>query len=238
MGKSILAEQLSRGESGYPAIRAILSHLDDLESIFVLFDQHQNIAYINDIGCSILKTHYHGAIGKNWFDHFIPKAYREETRFGFVEMMAGNINEFDTYINPVLSLDDREINVRWDNSLIRNRESGVVTGLFSTGKELLTPIKVARNIEIFPASQSVMIGGQHLELPISEFNLLEVLAHRAGQAVRREFLTRLLRGIEYDFGDRSLDMRVSSLRKKLNDSKPPYRYIKTIRSVGYMLVTC
>jgi hypothetical protein len=237
MGNSNLALELLKGESGFNNIKSMLIHLDELETIFVLVNREYCIAYINEAACRILDTDYHQAIGKNWCENFVPPHYRDEIRICFDELMNGNITEFDTYVNPVLSSSENIVNVRWDNSLVKMKPDGFVAGSFSTGKRLLAPIKVAQDIEIYPESQIVMIAGEQIELSMSEFNLLDVLAHRAGQVVKREFLTRSLRGINYDFGDRSLDMRISSLRKKLKDSRAPYRYIKTIRSVGYMLVT-
>ena len=48
-------------------------------------------------------------------------------------------------------------------------------------------------------------------------------------------LIKAVRNLDYDGLDRSIDMRISSLRKKLNDTKPPYKYIKTVRAKGYLL---
>ena len=56
-----------------------------------------------------------------------------------------------------------------------------------------------------------------------------------GIILNREMIINEIRKIEYDGFDRSIDMRISSLRKKLNDTAPPYKYIKTIRAKGYML---
>jgi len=58
---------------------------------------------------------------------------------------------------------------------------------------------------------------------------------RPGEMVTRDQLYRVLRGREYDGADRSIDMRVSAVRKKMNDAVPPFRYIKTVRGKGYLL---
>jgi DNA-binding response OmpR family regulator len=75
-----------------------------------------------------------------------------------------------------------------------------------------------------------------VELTGSEFELLEYLAKRAGTIVSRDQCYRALKGIEFDGVDRALDMRLSSLRKKIDDHQPPYRIIKTIRSKGYLFI--
>jgi DNA-binding response OmpR family regulator len=77
-----------------------------------------------------------------------------------------------------------------------------------------------------------------IEIPLTsgEFELLAILVKSDGVPVNRDNLYQQLRGIEYDGIDRSIDLRVSSLRKKLNDDVVPYQYIKTVRGKGYLLV--
>ncbi|TOF71615.1 DNA-binding response regulator, partial [Vibrio parahaemolyticus] len=43
-------------------------------------------------------------------------------------------------------------------------------------------------------------------------------------------------GVEHGYNDRSIDMRISTLRKKLQDNSSPHRYILTIRNKGYMMI--
>ena len=73
-------------------------------------------------------------------------------------------------------------------------------------------------------------------LTSGEFQLLTILVESQGVPVNRDSLYQQLRGIAYDGLDRSIDLRISSLRKKLDDDIPPYRYIKTVRGQGYLLV--
>ncbi|CAB3752753.1 XRE family transcriptional regulator [Burkholderia sp. MSh2] len=75
--------------------------------------------------------------------------------------------------------------------------------------------------------------GSAPRLTSTEFDLLWALACRAGEVVTREDLTLLLRGIEFDGLDRSIDCRISKLRRKLCDDVMEPRRIKTIRSKGY-----
>lgn len=77
---------------------------------------------------------------------------------------------------------------------------------------------------------------QEIVLTSGEFELLAILIESSGVPVSRDSLYQQLRGIEYDGIDRSIDLRISSLRKKLDDDVPPYRYIKTVRGQGYLLV--
>ncbi len=75
-----------------------------------------------------------------------------------------------------------------------------------------------------------------INLTSGEFQLLAILAKSSGVPVSRDDLYQQLRGIEYDGIDRSIDLRISSLRKKLDDDIAPYHYIKTVRAQGYLLV--
>lgn len=83
-------------------------------------------------------------------------------------------------------------------------------------------------------ARSVSLDGQLINISSNEFDVLWFLAEKAGQVVSREALVTHLRGFDYDGFDRSIDLRISRLRKKLNDdSSAPFR-IKTIWGKGYL----
>jgi DNA-binding response OmpR family regulator len=85
-------------------------------------------------------------------------------------------------------------------------------------------------------ARSVILADKTINISTNEFDLLWILAQRAGETVTRDELMILLRGFEYDGFDRSVDLRISKLRKKLNDNaNQPYR-IKTIWGKGYLFV--
>lgn len=83
-------------------------------------------------------------------------------------------------------------------------------------------------------AKSVTIHQHALDLNANEFDVFWQLALKVGTVVSRTDLISELRGIEYDGFDRSIDIRVSRLRKKLQDAETqPYK-IKTIRGKGYL----
>lgn len=100
-----------------------------------------------------------------------------------------------------------------------------------------------------PMSDTLSVAGLHIErerrrvlcndtlieLSESEFELLWVLASRAGEIVSRDALFQRMRGKEYDGLDRSIDMRVSKLRKKLA-TYLDREVIRTLRHIGYVFV--
>ena len=90
-------------------------------------------------------------------------------------------------------------------------------------------------LEITPHKRSVSINKQDISLTTTEYDLLDLLINNAGEIVTRETILQSLRGFEYDGIDRSIDRRISRLRKKLNDDPINPKIIKTIRSKGYLL---
>ena len=80
------------------------------------------------------------------------------------------------------------------------------------------------------------LRGRTLMLTDAEFDLLHFLAARAGRVVSREELIWGLRGIRYDGLDRSMDVRVSKLRRKLDDDASRPTLLKSVRGAGYLLV--
>ena len=90
-------------------------------------------------------------------------------------------------------------------------------------------------LNIDAVARSVTLNGTVVSLSTNEFDMLWILASNAGEVVTRDQLINTLRGIEYDGLDRSVDIRVSRLRKKL-PSKYVEHGIKTVWGKGYLFV--
>jgi DNA-binding response OmpR family regulator len=91
-------------------------------------------------------------------------------------------------------------------------------------------------LQIDARARTLSLNGQPIELSTGEFDLLWLLASTAGQVVERDRALKTLRGFGYDGLDRSVDIGISKLRRKLNDNAHrPYR-IKTVRGRGYLFV--
>src|SRR5713226_1207656 len=88
-------------------------------------------------------------------------------------------------------------------------------------------------VELDPATRSVQHRGKPVDLTSVEFGLLQVLLREAGRVVTREALVDEVLGRKFSPFDRSIDMHVSKVRKKLGDSGSE-DYIKTIRGAGYI----
>ncbi len=97
------------------------------------------------------------------------------------------------------------------------------------------PNLVVGCLTIDPSRRRVELGGKVVSLTTAEFDLLRVLAEQSGQPISRSDLYEKLFGTSYDGQDRSLDLRISRLRKKLGDESADPRLIKSVRGVGYHL---
>ena len=90
------------------------------------------------------------------------------------------------------------------------------------------------DIELSASSRSTKLNGEELTLTSVEFDLLMELVKHAGKVVRKEDLSENVLDRKLSPFDRSLDMHISNLRKKLGSHKDDSERIKTIRSVGYI----
>jgi two-component system, OmpR family, alkaline phosphatase synthesis response regulator PhoP len=88
------------------------------------------------------------------------------------------------------------------------------------------------NIAINPGRHEVLIKGQPVALTATEFRILHFLARRPGWVFSRDQLIRAVRGEDYPVTDRSVDVQIVGLRKKLGDVG---NVIETVRGVGYRL---
>jgi DNA-binding response OmpR family regulator len=80
----------------------------------------------------------------------------------------------------------------------------------------------------------VALGPTEVQLTDGEFDVLWLLASRAGTAVAREEILRQVRGLELEPHDRSIDSRIYRLRLKLRDGDPSLQRIRTVRNRGYV----
>lgn len=90
------------------------------------------------------------------------------------------------------------------------------------------------DVEVSISARSAKRGGEDLNLTAVEFDLLAALLREAGKVVKKEDLSETVLDRKLSPFDRSLDMHISNLRKKLGERDGGEERIKTIRSVGYI----
>jgi DNA-binding response OmpR family regulator len=152
--------------------------------------------------------------------------------------------------NPILILTARDdaidhvlgLELGADDYVIKPVEPRVllarIHALLRRSKVPLTENKTLQfgRLTINAASRAVVLNGQSVGLSSHEFDLLLFLASRAGETLSREALYQHIYRREYDGLDRTLDVRISHLRKKLGDDSDNAVRIKTIWGQGYLFV--
>ncbi|GIE91382.1 response regulator transcription factor [Actinoplanes regularis] len=97
------------------------------------------------------------------------------------------------------------------------------------------PALVVGGLRIDPAAREVSLDGRPVELTPREFDLLHHLALRAGQVVtKRELLSEVWQ-VPYGGADKTVDVHLSWLRRKLGETAQEPRYLHTVRGVGVKL---
>jgi two-component system, OmpR family, response regulator CpxR len=92
------------------------------------------------------------------------------------------------------------------------------------------------DLTLDPMSRQVWRSGHSISLTMAEFVLLETLARHTGQVVSRERLAEHVLGRRLASFDRSIDVHVSNLRKKLGDVSGAREHIRAVRGEGYVFV--
>ncbi|KZN33941.1 response regulator transcription factor [Pseudoalteromonas luteoviolacea] len=153
---------------------------------------------------------------------------------GAVLVLTGQDNEISEVALLKAGADDYVLKPLKPHVLIARVESIFrrLTPIEQTSAEHL----VISGLHIYPTKRTVQLAsGEALNLTTAEFDILLLLAQSAGTAVSRDECSRVSRGIESDAYDRSIDMRISGLRKKLSNTPIGDSIIVTVRNKGYML---
>ena len=153
-----------------------------------------------------------------------------------VLMLTGRGEEADRIVGLELGADDylpktfstRELLARLRATI---RRSNVTRGL----EESREAEVVVGELHLDPEARRALLSGQALPLTAVEFDLLMSLAKAVGRVRTREQLLNEVADRNFDVFDRSIDVHISSLRKKLGDDSKSPKFIITVRSAGYML---
>ncbi|MEA3362373.1 MAG: response regulator transcription factor [Thermodesulfobacteriota bacterium] len=172
--------------------------------------------------------------GMNGFD--VLRKIRERSKVPVI-MLTARGDDIDRIVGLELGADDylpKPFNPRELVARIRaiQRRMDPTDAQQSPG-EKPAELKVG-DVVLYSTNRTVKRGGEDIELTSVEFNLLEVLLARAGEVVSRDDLVGKVLGRRLSAYDRSIDVHVSALRKKLGHYDGNTERIRTIRSVGYL----
>ena len=101
------------------------------------------------------------------------------------------------------------------------------------GQPVEPEVVIAGDVTLDLPHRTARVQGRPVELTATEFDLLTVLARHPGQVFTRMQLLDLVQGEAYEGYERTIDVHVKNLRRKLGDDPRNPRYIVTIRGMGY-----
>ncbi|WP_297322224.1 response regulator [uncultured Bartonella sp.] len=164
---------------------------------------------------------------------------------GAILIMTASEDDIDEIIGLELGADDymsKPVEPRrllaHIRALLRRKESEIVENnhLETQNNAPLRTKLTFGNLVIEADNRVVLIDDETVDLTTAEFDLLWLLASHAGQILSRDDILNALRGIEFDGLDRSIDARISRLRRRLGDDLDNPRFIKTVRAKGYLFL--
>jgi two-component system, OmpR family, response regulator CpxR len=167
--------------------------------------------------------------GMNGFD--VLRKIRDTSRIPVVLLTARG-EDVDRIVGLEIGADDylpKPFNPRELVARIR----AVLRRTHGPGEAAVPDVIRVGDVELDPATRTVLHHGKPVELTSVEFSLLQVLLREAGKVVTREALVDEVLGRKFSPFDRSIDMHVSKIRRKLEEPDSE-DHIKTIRGSGYI----
>lgn len=168
--------------------------------------------------------------GRDGFD--VVREIRRDSRVPVI-MLTARGDETDRIVGLELGADDylpkpfnpRELLARIQ-AVLRRAE-----GEAPAGSERLQAGPLSIDID----RRRVELNGELIDLTTTEFELLRTMVANAGRVIGRDRLMELARGEEFASFDRSVDVHISHIRKKLGDDPRKPTFVKTVRGVGYTI---
>jgi two-component system OmpR family response regulator/two-component system response regulator RstA len=173
-------------------------------------------------------------IGLPGMDGFsVCRAVRPDYR-GAILMLTARGEEVDEVLGLAVGADDYMAKPVRPRALLARLRVHLRKATTADSAESPEPIRVG-SLVVDPGRRQVELDGVALDLTSAEFDLLEYLARHAGRKVSRNEIYQHIHGFAYDGVDRSIDLRISRLRKKLGDDPEKPNRIKSVRGFGYLL---
>ncbi len=171
--------------------------------------------------------------GKDGFE--VCRGVRQQYR-GVILMLTARDEDFDQILGLELGADDYIAKPVQPRVLLARIKALLRRVPAGTGEHAEPDHEsmVFGQFRISQATRTASLNGDSIDLTTAEFDLLWLLASHAGNVLSRDDLLQQLRGIGFDGLDRSIDARISRLRKKLNDDPENPTRIKTVRGKGYL----
>ncbi len=171
----------------------------------------------------------------------IARTLREHWRCGLI-IVTGRGDAVDKVVGLEIGADDY-VTKPFDLRELLARIKAVLRRLAPAAPAAKAPVPPRERLTFdrweidVAARQLSSIDGRQVALTAGEFDLLCVLARHAGRVLSRDFLLEQTRGRDATPFDRTIDVQIGRLRRKLDDDPDEPRLIKAVRSAGYVLVS-
>lgn len=171
---------------------------------------------------------------RGWFNNFILIMTASEDNID--EIVGLELGADDYLAKPV----EPRLLLARIRALLRRKQTELEKENDNKEQELTSSSN--RNILVFDSliinfeNRNVLLQEQDIDLTTAEFDLLWLLASNAGKILSRDDIFSQVRGIDFDGSDRSIDARISRLRRKLLDDPDNPSRIKTVRGKGYLFL--
>ncbi len=124
-------------------------YLDLAGTIIVVLDKEGNVSLVNKKGCNVIGMDEKDIIGKNWFEHFIPKEIVENVKGVFENVLSGEVEMAKHFENILITANNNERLIAWNNNVLYDL-NGDISGLISSGEDITeSTIKQRRLLESY-----------------------------------------------------------------------------------------
>jgi PAS domain S-box-containing protein len=123
------------------------NYLDVASVILVALNTKGHITLLNRRGCEVLKCRAKDALGKNWFDNFVPEKIKGEVKQVFKLLIAGKARMPEYNENYVFSKNGEIRLIAWHNTVLKN-SSGQIIGTLSSGEDITEKKKIENDLKL------------------------------------------------------------------------------------------
>jgi len=202
--------------------------------VFIEHDGAQAVAVVSEVQPAIVLL---DLMLPNVDGFSVCRALRTDFKGGILFLTASQ-DDMDQVAGLELGADDYVIKPVHPRVLLARirvllRKQQESTELQTSNKETTKSLNFG-DLHIDGVRRQVCFKQDNLPITSAEFDLLWVLAEQAEQVLSRDQLLKALRGVEYDGTDRSVDVKIASLRKKLSAVPSQVCRIITVRNKGYV----
>lgn len=154
-----------------------------------------------------------------------------------VLMLTALGDESDRIVGLELGADDYLPKTFSSRELLARLRSVIRRSKITQEHSLIDDAEITiKDLVLKPQKRSAVLNGEDLHLTPIEFDLLHYLASAKNRILTRDQLLDEIAGRNFEVYDRSIDVHISSLRRKLGDDPKDPKFIKTVRASGYMLI--